>query len=95
MERLIENEEYLAVFFAGKCSPGDKCYEMLENLENIDTNLQDYGIMMVMTEDKEVARQNENFFFPSLGLFRCVAKIFSCKYFFLRKTLLDYQIHKK
>ena len=76
MERLIENEEYLAVFFAGKCSPGDKCYEMLENLENIDTNLQDYGIMMVMTEDKEVARQNENFFFPSLGLFRCVAKIF-------------------
>ena len=70
MERLIENEEYLAVFFAGKCSPGDKCYEMLENLENIDTDLQDYGIMMVMTEDKEVSRENENFFFPSLGLFR-------------------------
>ncbi len=65
------------MFFAGKCSPGDKCYEMLENLENIDTDLQDYGIMMVMTEDKEVARQNENFFFPSLGLFRRVA-IFIC-----------------
>ena len=36
----MEKEEYLSVFFTGKCRAGDVCFEMLENLENIDTNLQ-------------------------------------------------------
>lgn len=70
MDRLIEDEDYLAVFFSGKCGPGDVCFEMLENLENIDTNLQEYGIMIVSTEGKELARQYDVNFFPSLGLFR-------------------------
>jgi hypothetical protein len=44
---------------------------MLENLENIDTNLQDYGIMLVSTEDKDLARDEyELKYFPSLALFR-------------------------
>jgi hypothetical protein len=71
LEKLIEDEDYLAVFFSGRCGPGDICYEILENLENIDTNLQDYGIMLVSTEDKDLARDEyELKFFPSLALFR-------------------------
>ncbi len=71
LEKLIEEEDYLAVFFSGRCGPGDICYEILENLENIDTNLEEYGIMLVSTEDKDLARDEYGIkFFPSLGLFR-------------------------
>ena len=41
LERLIDNEDYVSVFFSGKCTAGDICQEMLDNLENIDTNLQE------------------------------------------------------
>jgi len=68
--KLIESEEYLAVFFSGRCGPGDICFEMLENLENIDTSLSDYGIMLVSTEDKDLARTHGVNFYPALGLFR-------------------------
>ena len=71
LEKLIEDEDYLAVFFSGRCGPGDLCYEMLENYENIDTKLGDYGIMFVATEDKNLARNEYDVkFFPSLGIFR-------------------------
>ena len=71
MEKLVEDEDYLAVFFSGRCGPGDVCYEILENLENIDTNLQEYGIMLVSIEDKNLAREEYGLkFFPTLALFR-------------------------
>ena len=71
LEKLIEEEDYLAVFFSGRCGPGDLCYDMLENFENIDTKLGDYGIMFVATEDKDLARNEYDVkFFPSLGIFR-------------------------
>ena len=44
---------------------------MLENFEEIDTKLADYGIMLVSCEDKDLARKEYGVkFFPSLGLFR-------------------------
>ena len=71
LERLIEDEDYLAVFFSGRCGPGDLCYDMLDNFENIDTKLGDYGIMFVSTEDKDLARNDYDVkFFPSLGIYR-------------------------
>ena len=33
----------VSVFFSGKCSAGDLCFTMLEQFENIDTKLNDYG----------------------------------------------------
>ena len=71
LDKLIEEEDYIAVFFSGRCGPGDLCYDMLDNFENIDTKLSDYGIMFVSTEDKHLARSEYNVnFFPSLGMFR-------------------------
>ena len=34
---------FFSVFFSGKCGPGDLCFTMLEQMENIDTKLGDYG----------------------------------------------------
>ena len=34
---------FSSVFFSGKCGPGDLCFTMLEQMENIDTKLGDYG----------------------------------------------------
>eukprot|EP00092_Neocalanus_flemingeri_P058940 GFUD01070340.1.p1 GENE.GFUD01070340.1~~GFUD01070340.1.p1 ORF type:complete len:2430 (-),score=751.56 GFUD01070340.1:121-7410(-) len=70
LEKLVEEEDYIAVFFSGRCGPGDICYEMLDNFENIDTKLSDYGVMFVSTEDKELGREFDIKFFPALGLFR-------------------------
>ena len=71
LENLIEKEDYIAVFFSGRCSPGDLCFDMLDNFENIDTKLSDYGIMMVSTEDKDLGRSDYDVnFFPALGMFR-------------------------
>jgi len=70
LEKLVEEEDYIAVFFSGRCGPGDICYEMLDNFENIDTKLGDYGVMFVSTEDKELGRDYDIKFFPALGLFR-------------------------
>ena len=32
LEKLIEDEEYLAVFFSGRCGPGDICFEMSKTI---------------------------------------------------------------
>ena len=56
LEILIEDEEYLAVFFSGPCEADDPCNEILEELEKVDSTLQDYGIMLVMTEEREFAK---------------------------------------
>ena len=36
------------VFFSGKCGPGDLCFTMLEQMENIDTKLGDYGDAQIL-----------------------------------------------
>ena len=52
LERIIEEEEYLAVFFTGRCREGDICMDMLEAMENIDTNLQERKLNRVYSRVK-------------------------------------------
>ena len=38
---LIEDEEYLAVYFSGPCDdPEDDCAKILEDLESVDSTMQ-------------------------------------------------------
>ncbi|QQP55796.1 Putative LOC100161052 [Caligus rogercresseyi] len=70
---LIEEEEHLAVFFSGPCeddNEDDECNQILNELEHIDSLLGEHGIMLVTTEDRDVARQHDIRGFPSLALFR-------------------------
>jgi thioredoxin-related protein len=67
---LIEEEEYLAVFFSGPCSDDDPCDQILEEFESIDSKIREYGIMLVTTEQRDLAKQYEVRTFPSLGIFR-------------------------
>ena len=41
-----------SVFFSGKCGPGDLCFTMLEQMENIDTKLGDYGDYLHVDKQK-------------------------------------------
>ena len=71
LKMLVEDEEYIAVYFSGPCDdPEDKCAKILEQLEDVDSKMQDYGIMLVTTEERELAKQHDVRSFPALGLFR-------------------------
>lgn len=48
---LIEEHEYVVVYFTGNCDPGEKCDKILDDLENIDDELDEAGIIFVTTED--------------------------------------------
>ena len=39
LEMLVEEEEYLAVFFSGPCAEDDPCSEILEELQSIDSKI--------------------------------------------------------
>ena len=70
---LSEEEPYLGVYWSGPCDKGDiddECNSILGRLEKIDSKVQEHGIMLVTTEEREYARQNEVRNFPALGLFR-------------------------
>ena len=67
---LIEDEEYLAVFFSGPCDEDDPCAAILNDLERIDSKMQELGIMLVTTEERELGKQYEVRYFPALGLFK-------------------------
>ena len=41
LRMLIEDEEYLAVYFSGPCDdPEDDCAKILEELESVDSTMQ-------------------------------------------------------
>ena len=41
LKMLIEDEEYLAVYFSGPCDdPEDDCAKILEDLESVDSTMQ-------------------------------------------------------
>ena len=59
LEELIKDHEYVAVFFRGPCNEEtDDCDAVLAKLESIDDDLDEIGILMVTTADKEVSREN-------------------------------------
>ncbi|XP_018318516.1 uncharacterized protein LOC108732303 isoform X2 [Agrilus planipennis] len=70
LEDLIEEHEYVVVYFSGKCDEGDKCDDILEELENIDDELDETGIVFVTTEDLGFARKNGIKSFPKIVFFR-------------------------
>lgn len=41
----------MAVYFSGTCDEGEKCDKILDDLENIDDELDEAGILFVTTED--------------------------------------------
>ncbi|XP_017758613.1 PREDICTED: uncharacterized protein LOC108549636 isoform X4 [Eufriesea mexicana] len=67
---LIEEHEYVVAFFSGDCDDGDDCEKVLQELENIDDELDETGIIFVTTEDTGFARKHGIKVFPTLAFFR-------------------------
>uniref|UniRef100_A0ABD2XLF9 Thioredoxin domain-containing protein n=1 Tax=Trichogramma kaykai TaxID=54128 RepID=A0ABD2XLF9_9HYME len=67
---LIEDHEYVVVYFSGNCDEGDACEKVLQELENIDDELDEAGIVFVTTEDTNLAKKHGIKNLPSLAFFR-------------------------
>ncbi|XP_050478408.1 uncharacterized protein LOC126867664 isoform X3 [Bombus huntii] len=67
---LIEEHEYVVAFFSGDCEDGDECEKILKELENIDDELDETGIIFVTTEDTGFAKKQGIKNFPTLAFFR-------------------------
>ncbi|KAL1490518.1 hypothetical protein ABEB36_013197 [Hypothenemus hampei] len=70
LEDLINEHEYVVVYFSGNCDEGDKCDAILDELENIDDELDENGIIFVTTEDLVLAKKYNIKSFPKLVFFR-------------------------
>ncbi|XP_017305329.1 uncharacterized protein LOC103525042 [Diaphorina citri] len=70
LHELIEDHEYVFVYFSGRCEEGDECDNILDELENIDDELDESGIVFVTTEDMNFAKRHGIKTFPSLVFFR-------------------------
>ncbi|XP_019768240.2 uncharacterized protein LOC109543133 isoform X2 [Dendroctonus ponderosae] len=70
LEDLINEHEYVVVYFSGKCDEGEKCDAILDELENIDDELDENGIIFVTTEDLVLAKKYNIKTFPKLVFFR-------------------------
>ena len=59
LKLLAREKEYVAVFFTGPCNENaatdQECETVLHDLENIDDDLDDFGIKLVTTEDIKYA----------------------------------------
>ncbi|XP_015185696.1 PREDICTED: uncharacterized protein LOC107071316 isoform X2 [Polistes dominula] len=67
---LISEHEYVVVYFSGNCDEGDSCDNVLLELENIDDELDEAGIIFVTTEDLPLAKKYGIKSFPTLAFFR-------------------------
>ncbi|KAI5646564.1 thioredoxin-like domain-containing protein [Phthorimaea operculella] len=67
---LIEEHEYVVVYFSGSCEEGEECDNILDELENIDDELDETGIIFVTTEDLALAKKYGIKTFPTLVFFR-------------------------
>ncbi|XP_068911270.1 uncharacterized protein hlk isoform X7 [Tenebrio molitor] len=70
LEDLIQEHEYVVVYFSGNCEEGEKCDDILDELENIDDELDETGIIFVTTEDLGLAKKHGIKTFPKLVFFR-------------------------
>ncbi|XP_063244025.1 uncharacterized protein LOC134543121 isoform X2 [Bacillus rossius redtenbacheri] len=70
LDDLIEEHEYVVVYFSGKCDEGEECDNILDELENIDDELDEAGIIFVTTEDLGLAKKHGIKSFPTLVFFR-------------------------
>ncbi|XP_012231800.1 uncharacterized protein hlk isoform X2 [Linepithema humile] len=67
---LIDDHEYVVVYFSGSCDEGEECDSILDDLENIDDELDETGIVFVTTEDTSMAKKYGIKTFPTLAFFR-------------------------
>ncbi|XP_057338837.1 uncharacterized protein LOC130676540 isoform X4 [Microplitis mediator] len=67
---LIDEHEYVVVYFTGRCDEGDECETVLKELENIDDELDETGIIFVTTEDTGLAKKHNIKKLPALAFFR-------------------------
>lgn len=68
LERMVEDTQYLAVYFyKTNCHI---CEEILEDLENIDDEVDVYGIHLVKIQDPPLAKRYSIKTFPALVYFR-------------------------
>lgn len=67
MSRLIRS---IFAILGGSCDEGEKCDSILDDLENIDDELDETGIIFVTTEDTSVAKKHGIKHFPTLVFFR-------------------------
>ncbi|KAK0084875.1 hypothetical protein PV325_006196 [Microctonus aethiopoides] len=58
------------ILAGGRCEEGDECENVLKELENIDDELDETGIIFVTTEDMGLAKKNGIKNFPTLAFFR-------------------------
>ncbi|XP_056632332.1 uncharacterized protein LOC130442335 isoform X1 [Diorhabda sublineata] len=70
LEDLIQEHEYVVVYFTGNCEEGQECDNILKELENIDDELDENGIIFVTTEDIVIAKKYNIKNFPKLVFFR-------------------------
>ncbi|XP_052898444.1 uncharacterized protein LOC128305163 [Anopheles moucheti] len=70
LQDLIDDHEYVCVYFSGECEEGEKCDKILDDLENIDDELDEAGIIFVTTEDMVTAKKYNIKNIPSLVFFR-------------------------
>ncbi|XP_049299077.1 uncharacterized protein LOC125771930 isoform X7 [Anopheles funestus] len=70
LQDLIDDHEYVCVYFSGECEEGEKCDKILDDLENIDDELDEAGIIFVTTEDMATAKKYNIKNIPSLVFFR-------------------------
>ena len=66
----------LLITCSGPCADDDPCSEILEELQSIDSKIRSYGIMLVTTEQRDLAKQHDVRSFPALGVFRKGVKCF-------------------
>jgi len=58
-EDVVINHGYVAVLFTGLCADDEdkeECNKVINSLEKIDTNLDEYGIVFVMSSQLDKAR---------------------------------------
>ena len=71
LRSLIEDYEYVGVFFRGSCDEeSDDCDAVLSKLEAIDDELDEIGILLVTTSNREISRENGLIELPALAMFR-------------------------
>ena len=73
LDDIIEEHDYVAVLFTGLCADEEdkeKCDKVAQQLEKIDTLLDNHGIVFVMTAQLDKARELWVSRFPALVFFR-------------------------
>ena len=72
LDRLIKEEEYVAVLFMSECVAEEKvaCDELVESLEEIDEELDKVDILLVKMDEPQYAKTHKIKTFPTIALFR-------------------------